>query len=113
MLRYTKSINANISEDTPPEELARKIKYFVESEIAPALHDLDRDIRNPNRSWFRRLGDGVSISASVITGLPTGGLGQTAAEGIKNILVAEMEGTGSKYDAAKQNGLYYVLKASA
>jgi hypothetical protein len=56
--------------------------------------------------------DGVRITSSVVTGFLTGGLlGQTAAEGVRSLLVSEMEARGDKQEAAKRNGLYYLLKA--
>jgi len=112
MLRYTQTINSEISEDMPAEEVARKTKFLVDTEIAPALHDLNRDLQNPNRPWFRRFADGVRISSSVLTGWLTGGLvGQTAAEGIKEAMLAELEGKGMKRETIRRNGLCYLLKA--
>jgi hypothetical protein len=112
MLRYAKALNAQISEDPSLEELDRKTKFFIETEINPALHDLNRDLVNPNRPWYKRMTDGVRITASVATNFLTGGLvGQTAAEGVRNALLSELEGKRDKQEAAKRNGLYYLLKA--
>jgi len=112
MLRYAKLLNAQISEDTSIEDLNRKTKFFIETEIRPALHDLNRDLQNPNRPWYKRMTDGVKIASSVAAGFLTGGLvGQTAAEGIRNAILSELEGRGDKQEAAKRNGLYYLLRA--
>jgi hypothetical protein len=112
MLRYAKTLNAALAEDATSEELNRKAKFIVETEINPALHDLNRDLNNPNRSWYNRSADGVKILSSVILGVLSGGLvGKTAAEGIKSGIVKELESRGDKIEAAKRNGLYYLLKA--
>ena len=112
MLRYAKALNAQISEDPSTEELYRKTKFFIETEINPALHDLNRDLANPNRPWYQRMSDGARISSSVVTAFLTGGLlGQTAAEGVRSALLSEMEASGDKQEAAKRNGLYYLIKA--
>ena len=114
MLRYAKGLNAQIAEDSSIEAIATKTKFFVDSEIAPALHDLKRDLDNQNRPWHTRMVDGFKISSSVVGGVLTGGMfGQTAAEGIRNLLLSELSGKGDKQEAAKRNGLYYLLKARA
>lgn len=112
MLRYAKILNAQISEDPSIEELNRKTRFFIETEINPALHDLNRDLLNPNRPWYKRMSDGVRITSSVVAGVLTGGLvGQSAAEGIRSAILSELEGKGDKQETAKRNGLYYLLKA--
>jgi hypothetical protein len=112
MLRFAKSLNSLISENTSDEELQRKTKFVLDTEIIPSLHDLNRDLINPNRPWHRRIVDTVRIASSIATGAFTGGLaGTTAAEGIKGLVLSEFEGKGEKLQAAKRNGLYYLLKA--
>lgn len=114
MLRYAKELNTQIAEDSSIEEVNRKAKFLIDTEVQPALHDLRRDLLNPNRPWHKRMADGVRITSSIIAGLLTGGLiGQTAAEGISNALLSELEGSGGRHEAAKRNGLYYLLKAKA
>jgi hypothetical protein len=112
MLKFTKTVNAQISEDTSPEELKKKIKFLVESEIGPSLHDLGRDLRNPNRPWGKRIVEGVRVQSSMVTGFLTGGLlGGAAAEAVLKTILSELEAKGDKEEAAKKNGLYYLLKA--
>ena len=114
MLRYAKVLNNLIAEDASDESVQRKTKFLVETEIAPAVHDLERDLNNPNRPWRKRMADTVKVVSSVIPGLLTGGLvGQTAAEGIRNAALSELEARGDKQEAAKRDGLYYLLKARA
>ena len=112
MLRYAKTLNTQISEDPSIEELNRKARFFIQTEINPALHDLNRDLLNPNRPWYKRMTDGVRVTSSVVAGVLTGGVfGQTAAEGIRSAVLSELEGKGDKQEAAKRNGLYYLLRA--
>lgn len=112
MFRFAKSLNSLILEDTSDEELQRKTKFVLDTEIKPSLHELNRDLTNPNRPWHRRIIDTVRITSSVATGFFTTGLaGTTAADGIKSIILSEFEGKGEKLQAAKRNGLYYLLKA--
>ena len=113
MLRYSKAVNAEITDDTGIEELIKKVKFFADSEIAPALHDLSRDLLNPNRPWLRRMADGGRIGASLLAGVLTGGLvgAKNAADAMQGAILSELESKGEKQEAAKRNGLYYLLKA--
>ncbi|MEW6450326.1 MAG: hypothetical protein AB1490_06745 [Pseudomonadota bacterium] len=114
MLRYARTLNSDISDGADTEEVLRKARFLADSEIAPTLHDLNRDLTNPNRPWLKRMADGVRITSSVVVGVLTGGLiGQTAAEGLKNAMLSEVEARDSKMEAAKRNGLYYLAKAKA
>jgi hypothetical protein len=114
MLRYSRALNAEINGETGIEELVKKVKFFVETEIVPALHDLSRDLLNPNRPWPRRMADGGRICASLLTGVLTGGLfgAKSAAESVQSAILSELESKGDKQEALKRNGLYYLLKAN-
>lgn len=110
MLRYARELNQQISNDGSKEELFKKAKFLVDTEISPALHDLNRDLTNPNRPWHKRMTNGITISSSVVAGFLTGGLvGQSAAQGIRDAILSEIEGKGDKQEAAKRHGLYYLL----
>jgi hypothetical protein len=112
MLRYANVLNSRLDENATDEDVAKKIGFLVETEIKPALHDLNRDLVNPNRPWYKRMSDVGKIAASVTMGVMTAGLaGQTVAQGLTNIALAELEGRGGKIDTAKRNGLYYLLRA--
>jgi hypothetical protein len=112
MLRYAKNLNATISEGVPIEEVNRKAKLVVDTEISPTLYELNRDLCNPNRPWYKRMIEGAKIVSSVAAGIFSGGLvGQTAAVGIGNAILSEFDGRGDKLEAARRNGLYYLLKA--
>ena len=114
MLRYAKGLNDQLSNDPSVEELNRKVKFFVESEIAPTLHDLKRDLDNPNRPWHKRMTDVGKIASSVAVGYLTGGLaGRSPAEAITSAVLSDLEGRGDKQEALKRNGLYYLLKVRA
>jgi hypothetical protein len=111
MLGYAKTLNAQISENTPADEVNIKAKFLIETEIHPALHDLNRDLLNPNRSWTKRMADGVKIVSSVALGYVTAGaLGKTIASGLADFAASEIESRGGR-QSVKQNGLYYILKA--
>lgn len=112
MLRYAQALNQQIAEDSSVDELNRKAHFLAETEIRPALHDLKRDLDNPNRPWHKRCADGARIASSVVAGFLTGGLtGATAAEHIRSAVLSELEAKGEKSDAVQRNGLYYLLKA--
>jgi hypothetical protein len=114
MLRYAKALNAQIADDASLEELNRKTKFFIETEINPALHDLNRDLMNPNRPWYKRMADGARIISSLGVGYLTGGLlGSTVADSIKAAALSELEAKGDRQEAAKRNGLYYLMRARA
>jgi hypothetical protein len=113
MLRYAQGLNQQIAEDVSVNELNRKARFLAETEIRPALHDLKRDLENPNRPWHKRCADGAKIASSIVAAFLTGGLmGATAAEQIKSAALSELDAKGDKYETAKRSGLYYLLKAS-
>ena len=112
MLRYGQTLNQQIVESSSIEELNRKARFLVDTEVRPALHDLKRDLDNPNRPWHRRVADGARISASLVAGFISGApLAATAAASIQAAALAEFEAKGDEKEAAKRNGLYYLLKA--
>ena len=111
MLRFAKVLNEQISNDPSPAELRRKTKLIIDSEVAPALHDLKRDLDNPNRPWVKRMGDVGRIASVIVPGILTGGLGRTAAEAVTNAVLSELESKGNRQEAAKRTGLYYLLRA--
>lgn len=112
MLRYAAILNREILDGTPTEEIMHKAKFFVQTEIAPALHDLERDLQNPNRPWYKRFTDAVRVSSSTLIGILTGGLfGQTAASGIRELILSEIETRGSKKELISRIGLYYLIRA--
>jgi hypothetical protein len=114
MLRLSGALNGQLSEDSSNEEVQRKSKFIVETQVVPSLHDLNRDLQNPNRAWYKRFIDGASIASSVAVGIFSGGIvGTTAADGLKKILASELEAKGDKAASVKRNGLYYLVRAQA
>jgi hypothetical protein len=112
MLRFGKSLNEQISDDPSAEELNSQVKFIVDSEIAPTLHDLKRDLDNPNRPWHRRMADVGRIASAVGVGYLTGApIAPTVAGALMHAVLSDLEGRGDKQDAAKRNGLYYLLRA--
>lgn len=114
MLRLSSTLNGQISEQSSDEEVQKKAKFIVETQVVPSLHELNRDLQNPNRAWYKRFIDGASITASVAVGVITGGpAGTTAAVGLTKILASEIEAKGDKATNVKHNGLYYLVRAQA
>ena len=111
MLRLTGTLNSQIADNSSDQDVQRKAKVIVETEVIPALHDLKQDLSNPNRAWHRRWIDGVGIASSLAIGTFFGPLGAAAVNGVKNLVTSELEGKGNKLAAAKRNGLYYLIRA--
>lgn len=114
MLRFATSLNQQLPDNPSVEELNSKVKFIVDTEVAPALHDLKRDLDNPNRPWQKRIADVGRIASAVTVGWLSGGpIAPTAAAALTNAVLSDLEGRGDRQEAVKRNGLYYLLKARA
>ena len=114
MLRLAGVLNSQISENISIQDVSRKAKMVVDTEVIPSLHELNNDLQNPNRAWHNRLVDGVGITSSVPMAYVTGGLlGTTLASGLKKALGSEVAAMTDKNSRLSKNGLYYLIRAQA
>ena len=114
MLRLAGVLNSQIIENISAQDVSRKAKMVVDTEVIPSLHELNNDLQNPNRAWHNRLVDGVGITSSVLMAYVTGGLlGTTLANGLQKALGSEVDARTDKNSRLSNNGLYYLIRAQA
>ena len=58
MLRYAADLNGKIKGLTR-EEFEAKTKFFIETEIAPAIDELNSVVNDPARPWLKRAIDAL------------------------------------------------------
>ncbi len=111
MLRYSRELNAEIK-GLDRQELQRKTTFFVQTEIAPTLDELRNSIAAPNRPWHKRILDGMYIVPRLGWAFMTGNgvMASDALGRLMTTLVSEYEAAQDKRAAAKNAGLFYLLR---
>ena len=114
MFRYAADLNGKIS-GLSIEDFEHKTRFFIETEIVPAMDDLRNTLNDPARPWHKRAVEAVKVIPSIAGAYFTGG---TSAVLIK-VLTAyaaqffvEIAAHGDKQEALKRSGLYYLLQLS-
>lgn len=114
MLRYAADLNSKIA-GLSLEDFEHKTRFFIETQIVPAMDDLRMTLNDPARSWRRRAVDAVKVVPSIAGAYFTGG---TSAVLIKALTAyasqffVEVAAHGDKQEALKRSGLYYLLQLS-
>lgn len=112
LLRYAGSLNGKLA-NAPHQEIEAMTKFFVATEIAPALDELKAKMSAPARPWYKRGIDAVkiapNISPSFYTMDPASMLGAALAAYVPQFFT-ELTAVGEKREALKKSGLYYLLQ---
>jgi hypothetical protein len=67
MFRYADDLNKRLS-GIKPEELEKHTKFFINTEIVPALDELQAAVNTPARAWWRRGLDFVKVLPELAAG---------------------------------------------
>lgn len=114
MLRYAADLNGQIN-GLSLEDFEHKTRFFIETQIVPAMDDLRMTLNDPARPWHKRAVDAVKVIPSIAGAYFTGG---TSAVLIKALTAyasqffVEVAAHGDKQEALKRSGLYYLLQLS-
>jgi hypothetical protein len=112
LLRYAGELDAKLG-DVRPEEIEATTKFFVRTEIAPALDELRAKMNAPARPWYKRAIDAVRVVPKVSPSFYTMDiktiLGAVLA-GYLPQLFTELAAIGEKRETLKKSGLYYLLR---
>jgi hypothetical protein len=112
MLRYAADLNGKIGR-LSREDFEHKTRFFIETQIVPAMDDLRMTMNDPARPWHKRAIDSVKVVPSIAGAYFTGG---TSAVLIKALTAyasqffVELAAHGDKQEALKRSGLYYLLQ---
>jgi hypothetical protein len=112
MLRYAADLNGKLG-GLSREDFEHKTRFFIETQIVPAMDDLRLAMNDPARPWHKRAIDAVKVVPSIAGAYFTGG---TSAALIKTLTAyasqffVEVAAHGDKQEALKRSGLYYLLQ---
>lgn len=115
MLRYAADLNGKIK-DLTVEDFEAKTRFFVETQIVPAMDELNATMNDPARPWHRRAIDAIKIIPEVggafFTGGPTAALTKAITATASQFFV-EVAAKGDKEEALKRSGLTYLMRLKA
>jgi hypothetical protein len=115
MLRYAADLNDKIK-DLTYEAFEAKTKFFIETEIVPAMDELNATMNDPARPWHKRAIDAVKIIPQIggafIGGGPAAALAKAVTASASQFFV-EVAARGDKREALKRSGLTYLLRLKA
>jgi hypothetical protein len=115
MLRYAADLNDKIRGLTA-EDFEAKTRFFVQTEIAPVIDELQITMNDPARPWHKRAIDAVKllpeIGGAFIVGGPAAALTK-AITGMAGQFFVEVAARGDKKEALKRSGLTYLLRLKA
>jgi hypothetical protein len=112
MLRYAADLNGKIA-GLSVEDFREKTRFFIETEIVPAMDELRGTMNDPTRPWFKRAVDAAKVFPSVAGAFLAGGPAAAVAMAITKSaeqFFIEVAAHGDKKEALKRSGLYYLLK---
>lgn len=112
MLRYADDLNKRLS-GINPEDLEKDTKFFIDTEIVPALDELQAAVNAPARAWWRRGLDFVRVvpelAAGAFTMEPTTAIAKVMTT-YAGQMFTEIAAKGDQREALKRSGLYYLLR---
>ena len=112
LLRYAGDLSVKLAHVSSKEAEATT-KFFVETEIVPALDELRAKMNAPARPWYKRAIDAMrvapKISPSFYTMDATTIIG-TALMAYLPQFFTELTAIGEKHEALKKSELYYLLQ---
>jgi hypothetical protein len=112
MLRYATDLNGKIA-GLSVEDFREKTRFFIETEIVPAMDELRGTMHNPGKPWYKHAIDAAkvipSIGAAFVAGGPSAAVTKAITAYAEQFFV-EVAAHGDKKEALKRSGLYYLLK---
>jgi hypothetical protein len=115
MLRYAADLNGKIK-GMDREEFERHTKFFIETQIVPAMDELNVTMNDPTRPWHKRAIDGIKISSQIGGAFFAGGPGAALTKAITACagqFFVEVAAKGDKEEMLKRSGLSYLLRLKA
>jgi hypothetical protein len=112
MLRYAADLNGKIG-GISREDFEHKTRFFIETQIVPAMDDLRMTMNDPARPWHKRAIDAVRVVPSIAGAFFTGGTSEALIKALTSYasqFFVEVAVHGDKQEALKRSGLYYLLQ---
>jgi hypothetical protein len=115
MLRYAADLNGKIK-GLSREEFEAKTRFFVETQIVPAMDELNAAMNDHARPWHKRVFAAVKIAPEIagafIAGGPAAALAKAVTATASQFFI-EVAAKGDQEDALKRSGLTYVMRLKA
>ena len=115
MLRYAADLNSKIK-DMDREAFEKHTKFFIETQIVPAMDELNATMNDPARPWHKRAIDGLKIIPEVGGAFLAGGTHAALTKAITAMAAqffVEVAAKSNKEEALKRSGLTYLLRLKA
>lgn len=115
MLRYAADLSAKVK-DLDREAFEKRTKFFVETQIVPAMDELNVTMNDPARPWHKRAIDALKIIPEVGGAFLAGGAHAALTKAITATAAqffVEVIAKGDKEEALKRSGLTYLLRLKA
>jgi hypothetical protein len=115
MLRYAADLNGKIK-DMDREAFEKHTKFFIETQIVPAMDELNATMNDPARPWHKRAIDGLKIIPEVGGAFLAGGTHAALTKAITAMAAqffVEVAAKSDKEEALKRSGLTYLLRLKA
>jgi hypothetical protein len=112
MLKYAADLNREVGRHAV-EDLEAATKFFVDTEIVPALEELRSKMNAPARPWYKRAIDFGRVAPKLGPAFYTMNPGLILASILSNYLpqfFTELSAIGEKHEALKRSPLYYLLR---
>jgi len=112
MLRYAADLNGKIS-GLSLEDFENRTRFFIETQIVPAMDDLRITLNDPARPWHKKAIDAVKVVPSIAGAFFAGGVSAALTKALTAYAAqffVEVAAHSDKQEALKRSGLYYLLQ---
>ncbi|MFZ5712976.1 MAG: hypothetical protein ACOY3N_09065 [Bradyrhizobium sp.] len=112
MLRYAADLNGKIK-GMDREEFEKQTQFFIQTQIVPAMDELDVTLNDPARPWHKRAVDAVKIVPEIAGAYLAGGSSAALTKALTSVAAqffVEVAAKGDKEEALKRSGLTYLLR---
>jgi hypothetical protein len=116
LLRYAGMLDSKLGEVRHPEDIEEATRFFVQTEIAPALDELRAKMNAPARPWYKRAIDAIRVLPKVSPSFYTMDIKTIIGAALATYLpqfFTELSAIGEKREAIRKSNLYYLLRLEA
>ncbi|WP_271577963.1 hypothetical protein [Bradyrhizobium sp. CCBAU 11361] len=115
MLRYAADLNGKIK-GMDADEFERQTKFFIDTQIVPAMDELNVAMNDPARPWHKRAIDTLKIIPEIGGAYLAGGSAAALTKALTSAAAqffVEVAAKGDKEETLKRSGLTYLLRLKA
>ena len=112
LLRYAGDLSVKLAR-IAPKDIEAATKFFVDTEIVPALDELRAKMNAPARPWYKRAIDAGRVAPKISPSFYTMDVKTIIGTALLADLpqfFTELTAIGEKREALRKSGLYYLLQ---